>query len=120
MALETIINNWKKEALPYLAATVSTLGCASGAISGNENQGGSAGSSQGEGGAGGFDSRRGSGGAAPECMPHAKLNCFQGNVYWNNSCDQLEDLYKQCTPTQKCENGACVDKYICPKNIDLV
>lgn len=75
----------------------------------------------GNGGNGGSPAEEGGkGGEAPQCIPHAKLNCFQGDVYWNNSCDQLEELYQQCSATQKCENGACIDKYICPKNIDLV
>jgi len=120
MKLETILRGVRETAkvLPILTAITYVAGCSatSGQKQSNPNYQGDGGN----GGAGGQGGNGGNGGETPQCTPHAKLDCFEGNVYWNNSCDQLEDLYQQCTATQKCENGACVEKQNCPNNIDLI
>lgn len=122
MGLETILQKSGKSVLsavlPMLTAALTyNTGCSVVASQKKNNAGYD--EEGGNGGAGEQGSNGGMGGAAPECTSHAKLECYQGNVYWNNSCDQLEDLYQQCTAAQKCENGACVEKENCPNNIDV-
>jgi len=124
MKLETIVQQSGKPILSailpiFTAALAYNAGCSAVTfMEGNptpQNEGGNGGN-----GGSGTGGQGGNGGEAPQCTPHAKLDCFQGDAYWNNSCNQLEDLFQHCTAAQKCENGACVDKYNCPKNIDLV
>ncbi|GEM_PF-4902268 len=122
MKLETIVQKSGKTILstviPVVTAALVYAGCRAEVTL--EQQGNSSYMNEGGNGGAGQGGNGGMGGEVSQCMPHAKLDCFQGDVYWNNSCDQLEDLYKQCMTTQKCENGACVDKYNCPAKIDLI
>ena len=118
MKLETILQKSGKSVLSSLLAATLTYAAGCHAVttipgtSTYQNEGGHGGN-----GAGG---EGGSGGNVPQCTPHAKVDCFQGDVYWNNSCNELEELFQHCTAAQKCENGMCVDKYNCPQNIDLI
>jgi len=123
MKLETIVEKSGKPilftVLPLATAMLAyDTGCATGyqddsLINVSNSNGGN-------GGTGGSINEGGKGGEALLCAPHAKVDCFQGDVYWNNSCNELEELYQDCTPTQKCENGACIEKENCPANIDVL
>jgi len=106
MTLESILKNGEvKRNLLFstlLAGSLSGLGCASTVIV-EQNQGGNAGSEQsGAAGFGGF------GGSEEICNPNASLICHESDVYWQDSCGELGDLYQTCLATQICENGQCV------------
>ncbi|MDP3698637.1 MAG: hypothetical protein Q8R47_03550 [Nanoarchaeota archaeon] len=123
MKLETILQKSGKSILSAVLPMLTTAltynaGCS--ATSGQKQTNSTYQSEGGNGGTGGQGGNGGMGGEALQCIPHATKNCFQGDVYWNNSCDQLEDLYQQCNAAQKCENATCVDKLNCPNNIDLI
>ena len=104
MTIESLIKTWKKEALPVLI--VGSLGCATAAPYQGENQGGSAGSTE-EGGAAGYG---GIGGSEEVCTPNKAIICQEGNVYWQDSCGELGQMYQECTEEQICVNAQCVDK----------
>ncbi len=44
------------------------------------------------------------------CTSHAITVCNNNNVQWKDSCGKLEEVVKQCSTTQTCENSQCVDK----------
>jgi len=53
------------------------------------------------------------------CTDHASKTCSGNAVYWYNSCGTKQDLYQQCSSTQTCSNGTCVDQTItCSSNSD--
>ena len=39
------------------------------------------------------------------CISHYEKKCYNGDVYWYNSCGEREDLVESCD--YKCENGRC-------------
>lgn len=49
------------------------------------------------------------------CIPEHHKGCYQGNVYWIDSCYEREDLIEEC-PEGLCEDGGCVSEEI--KTID--
>jgi hypothetical protein len=44
----------------------------------------------------------------PTCTSHASYACYNGDVYWYNSCSQREERKQDCTSSQTCSNGVCV------------
>ena len=42
------------------------------------------------------------------CTSHSSSACYNGDVYWYNSCGTREEIRYDCTSTQTCTNGACV------------
>jgi len=44
-----------------------------------------------------------------ECTSHASLKCYNGNVYWYNSCNHRETRKQYCTSDQECVNGECIE-----------
>lgn len=42
------------------------------------------------------------------CEPEAYKECYNGDVYWYDSCDQRGDLYDSCDSDEECSNGECV------------
>ena len=44
------------------------------------------------------------------CTSHAITVCNNNNVQWKDSCGKLEEVVKQCSTSQTCENSQCVDK----------
>jgi len=46
------------------------------------------------------------------CSSHASFNCSGGDVYWWNSCGQIEEIRYDCNSTQTCTNGQCVNNCI--------
>lgn len=59
---------------------------------------------------GGSDGGSYSDGGVPNyCYPHSKTICHQGDVYWQDSCGNLENLAQECTPQQDCRQGECKD-----------
>src|SRR3989344_8465854 len=46
---------------------------------------------------------------ASVCTTHTSSNCTNGDVYWWNSCGQIEGIRYDCNSTQTCSAGACVN-----------
>ncbi len=44
------------------------------------------------------------------CTSHYITICNNNNVQWKDSCGKLEEVMKQCSTTQLCENSQCVEK----------
>jgi len=44
------------------------------------------------------------------CTSHSITVCNNNNVQWKDSCGKLEEVVKQCSTSQTCENSQCVDK----------
>jgi hypothetical protein len=42
------------------------------------------------------------------CESHDSSSCYNGEVYWYNSCDEREEIRYNCNSTQTCLNGQCV------------
>lgn len=42
------------------------------------------------------------------CVSHSTYACYSGDVYWYDSCGNMEDLKSDCTSSQTCESGTCV------------
>ena len=42
------------------------------------------------------------------CLPHHYQGCFNGDVFWFNSCDLPEDVVQDCGEHYTCEDGACL------------
>ena len=108
MTLESLLRVGPKRILPLLATL--SLGCATAApYDGNQGQGGNAGSQE-EGGAAGFGGTGGQGGSPEVCLPNNALICHEGDVYWQDGCGELGNVYQECTEEQVCENAQCIDK----------
>ncbi|MGY4884185.1 MAG: right-handed parallel beta-helix repeat-containing protein, partial [Nanobdellota archaeon] len=47
----------------------------------------------------------------PSCTSHASSACYSntGDVYWYDSCGVREEIRYDCTSTQTCSNGQCVN-----------
>jgi len=45
----------------------------------------------------------------PSCTTHDSQSCYLGDVYWMNSCGEWEEQAIDCTDTQYCNAGACVE-----------
>lgn len=43
------------------------------------------------------------------CESHNSYKCYNGDVYWYNSCDEREGIRYNCNSTQTCLNGECVE-----------
>jgi hypothetical protein len=50
-----------------------------------------------------------SGTCVTSCTSHATSNCTNGDVYWWNSCGQIEGIRYDCNSTQTCVSGTCVN-----------
>jgi len=46
--------------------------------------------------------------SAPSCTSHYSSACYNGDVYWYDSCEVREEIKYDCTNTQICLNGQCV------------
>ena len=46
------------------------------------------------------------------CTTHSYSSCYNGDVYWYNSCGQVEGIRYDCNSTQTCSSGACVNNPI--------
>ena len=44
-------------------------------------------------------------GALVTCSPHDHVDCYDGNVYWFDSCGEREELQQQCP--EGCTDGVC-------------
>ncbi|PIN76192.1 hypothetical protein COV17_03100 [Candidatus Woesearchaeota archaeon CG10_big_fil_rev_8_21_14_0_10_36_11] len=44
------------------------------------------------------------------CIPHSDRGCSNGNVYWIDSCGEIEELYETCEPDKQCSNKICHSK----------
>ncbi len=42
------------------------------------------------------------------CSTHEYRDCYNGDVYWYNSCDVREGISVDCTSSQTCMDGQCV------------
>lgn len=42
------------------------------------------------------------------CYSHSTKSCYNGDVYWYDSCNQREDIYWDCTSSQTCSNNSCI------------
>ncbi|MBS3120766.1 hypothetical protein J4420_03550 [Candidatus Woesearchaeota archaeon] len=47
---------------------------------------------------------------AVPCDSHASQRCYQSDVYWVNSCGNLEDIAQNCGDNQYCNNAECVQE----------
>lgn len=47
--------------------------------------------------------------AISECTSKASLKCYNGNVYWYDSCNNRETRNQYCTSHQECVNGECIE-----------
>ncbi len=54
----------------------------------------------------------------PECSQHSYFECYQGDIYWRNSCGELEELKKDCGG-QGCKDDACVTCTDTDQGVDL-
>ena len=43
------------------------------------------------------------------CTTHSYSTCYNGDVYWYNSCNEREEIRYDCNSTQICSSGQCVD-----------
>jgi len=43
-----------------------------------------------------------------QCQPHSYKQCQGNNVYWYDSCGNIENLYESCESNEKCSNSECV------------
>lgn len=53
--------------------------------------------------------------SAPEeivCISHNYSNCYNGDVYWYDSCNEREEIRYDCNSTQTCINGICANNPI--------
>jgi len=50
-----------------------------------------------------------SSGICTACTTHASSNCTNGDVYWWNSCGQIEGIRYDCNSTETCSAGTCVN-----------
>jgi len=41
------------------------------------------------------------------CENHSFTDCYDGHIYWFNSCNEVEDIYKICD--NGCKNGECIE-----------
>ncbi len=56
-----------------------------------------------------------------ECNSHTTTTCHNGDVYWQNSCGDLEEIADNCTSTETCINAKCKPKgQTCQDECDLV
>jgi hypothetical protein len=43
------------------------------------------------------------------CTTHASSSCYNGDVYWYDSCGTRETIRYDCNSTQTCSSGVCVN-----------
>jgi len=43
------------------------------------------------------------------CVSHSSSSCYNGDVYWYNSCNARETIRYDCNSTQTCSSGVCVN-----------
>ncbi|MGM5488855.1 MAG: hypothetical protein ACQESG_07955 [Nanobdellota archaeon] len=43
-----------------------------------------------------------------DCEPHSYKACYDGDVYWHDSCGQPEEIAEICTSAEICEQKSCV------------
>ncbi len=56
-------------------------------------------------------------GIGPACESHDSFSCYDGDVYWYDSCGAMEGVRYDCTETQSCAGGQCVDVPQLPSGI---
>lgn len=44
------------------------------------------------------------------CSSHYQLSCKENNVYWKDSCEKLEGMFKECAQNEYCQDGECKSK----------
>lgn len=42
------------------------------------------------------------------CVEHYRKTCHNGNVWWQNSCGEIEEIYEYCGSDEKCLSGQCL------------
>lgn len=48
----------------------------------------------------------------PNCVPHNYYKCFNDDLYWYDSCNNLEEIKEDCT--DQCQDNECIsDNIIC-------
>ncbi|MBI2662748.1 DUF1566 domain-containing protein [Candidatus Woesearchaeota archaeon] len=47
---------------------------------------------------------------ADKCVTHASKVCEGNNVYWQDSCGKLENVFDSCNSNESCVNGMCIEK----------
>lgn len=48
-----------------------------------------------------------------DCAPEEEKRCFDGDVYWYNSCGSRGELVRTCGSGEKCSNGKCLSSNGC-------
>jgi hypothetical protein len=51
----------------------------------------------------------GSNSPPPSCISHVLSDCYDGNVYWYDSCGVREEVRDYCSLYEDCGNGVCVE-----------
>jgi len=113
MTLELILKTLKQDLKTlFIIGSFSALGCAEGVdatSNNNHNQGGNDRTYQ-EAGAAGFGGNGGSAGSDGICIPNNSMTCINEDVYWQDSCGNLGELFQDCSEKQICsENGTTAE-----------
>ena len=48
----------------------------------------------------------------PECLSHSYKQCSNGDVYWYDSCNVIEEIFDNCGVNEECSNAECVESCI--------
>ena len=56
----------------------------------------------------------------PECASHASSACYGGDVYWYDSCGNIENVRTDCSLSETCAGGQCIAEEPGPATGDLV
>src|SRR3989338_9138648 len=46
--------------------------------------------------------------SADPCIDHATIQCHDGDMYWIDSCGNVQDVAQYCTDNEDCDNEGCV------------
>lgn len=61
----------------------------------------------------------GGNGNGQQCDSHARKVCSSGDVYWENSCGKLEEMFEDCGSNEYCNNGRCVEEEpVCDSHVE--
>jgi hypothetical protein len=47
------------------------------------------------------------------CTPHGSVDCFNGDLWWYNSCGDREGIADDCNSNETCRNDACIPNQTC-------
>ena len=47
---------------------------------------------------------------ADDCLPHATSGCFEGDLWWVDSCDHFEDIRENCDDGLTCSADECFEE----------